>query len=114
MTDSWPWAHALRHPAFDPRTRARDCPSMASHQIDQREYADPDDIQRVPKQAPAQQTTQHSRSEPLNEYLGHQIDERDQTAGDVDAVCAYQGEEAGEKGAARGARPFRHHAGKFD
>jgi hypothetical protein len=31
----------------------RDCSSMASHQIDQREYADPDDIQRVPEQAPA-------------------------------------------------------------
>src|SRR6516164_9508227 len=86
---------------------------MASHQIDQREYADPDDIQRVPKQAPAQQTPQHGRSEPLNEYLGHQIDERDQPAGDVGAVRAYQGEEAGEKGAARGACVLRHHAGKF-
>src|SRR6516164_3208053 len=86
---------------------------MASHQIDQREYADPDDIQRVPKQAPAQQTPQHGRSEPLNEYLGHQIDERDQPAGDVGAVRAYQGEEAGEKGAARGPGALRHHAGKF-
>jgi LTXXQ motif family protein len=71
------------------RTRARDCPSMASHQINQREYADPDDIQRVPEQAPAQQTPQHGGSEALNEHLGHQIDERDQTAGDVDAVRAH-------------------------
>ena len=62
---------------------------MASHQIDQREYADPDDIQRVPEQAPAQQTPQHRRPEALNEHLGHQIDERDQTAGDVNAVRAY-------------------------
>jgi len=59
---------------------------MASHQIDQREYADQDDIQRVPEQAPAQQAPQHSGSQALNEHLGHQIDERDQPAGDVNAV----------------------------
>jgi hypothetical protein len=46
----------------------------------------PDDIQRVPKQAPAQQAPQHSGSEAISEHLGHQIDERDQPAGDMDAV----------------------------
>jgi hypothetical protein len=61
---------------------------MASHQINEREYADPDDIQRVPKQAPAQQAPQHSRLEAMNDYLRYQIDERDQTAGDMDAVRA--------------------------
>jgi hypothetical protein len=61
---------------------------MASHQIDKREHADPDDIQRVPEQAPAQQAPQHSRAEAMNDYLGYQIDERDQTAGDMDAVRA--------------------------
>ena len=75
--------HALRHPASDRRTRARDCPSMASHQIDQGENADPDDIQRVPKQAPAQQAPQHSRSQVVSDHLGPQIDERDQTTGDM-------------------------------
>ena len=61
---------------------------MASHQIDQREYADPDDIQRVPKQAPAQQAPQHGGAQAVSEHLGHQIDERDQPAGDMDAVRA--------------------------
>ena len=42
---------------------------MASHQIDQREYADPDDIQRVPEQAPAQQAPQHGGAQSLNQHL---------------------------------------------
>src|SRR6516165_11942862 len=49
----------------------------------------------------------------MNDYLGYQIDERDQTAGDMNAVRADQSEETGEKGAARGAGALRHHAGKF-
>ena len=60
---------------------------MASHQIDQREYADPDDIERVPKQAPAQQAP-HGGAQALNEHLGHQIDECDQATGDMDAMRA--------------------------
>src|ERR1700746_2983562 len=86
---------------------------MTSHQIDQGEYADPDDIQRVPKQAPAQKAPQYSRSEAVNDYLGYEVDERDQTAGDVDAMRADQSEEAGEKSTARGAGAHLHHAGKF-
>src|SRR6516225_7035167 len=47
-TGSWPWAHALRHRASGPRTNDRSL--GCSHQIDQREYPDPDDIQRMPEQ----------------------------------------------------------------
>src|SRR5215831_17061309 len=49
----------------------------------------------------------------MNDYLSYQIDERDQTAGDMDTVRADQSEEAGEKGTARGAGAHLHHAGKF-
>jgi hypothetical protein len=34
-----------------------------SHQIDQCEYPDPDNVDRVPEQAPAQQAPQHRRPE---------------------------------------------------
>ena len=75
---------------------------LISHQVDQREYPDPDDVQRVPEQAPAQQAPQNGGWQALRDHLRYQIDERDQAAGNVNAVCADQSEEGGQKAAARG------------
>ena len=52
----------------------------SSHQVNQREYADPDDVERMPEQAPAQQAPQHGGSQALQHHLGHQIDEPEQAA----------------------------------
>src|SRR5262249_25444487 len=86
---------------------------LISHQMDQRESPDPDDVQRVPEQAPAQQTPQHGGWQAVSEHLRHQIYERDQTAGDVDAVHANESEEGGQKAAAPGPGAHLHHARKF-
>src|SRR5262249_46014523 len=71
------------------------------------------DVQRVPEQAPAQQAPQHGRSQAVSDHLGPQIDERDQTTGDMDAVCADQREKGGQESAPRGPGSIVHHAGKF-
>ena len=88
-------------------TRDRHRPSAGSHQIDQGEHPDPDDVQRVPEQAEAQQAPQHVRPQALGDDLRHHIDEENEAAGDVDAVRADQGEKAGKKGAARGPGALR-------
>ena len=79
-----------------------------SHQIDDREQPDPDDVERVPEQGKAEQAALHAGAKSLDCDLRHHHGQPDQSGGDVQPVAADQGEECGQKGAAlRGRRRGR-------
>src|SRR5215510_14874756 len=74
---------------------------MRSEEIDDGEEGDPDDVERVPKQAEAQETAEHVRPEALGEDLRHHREEPEEACSDMEAVTADKSEEGREEGAAR-------------
>src|SRR5208337_5654889 len=89
------------------RVRARS--SRKLQEIDIGEYADPDDVQRVPEQGEAQVAAPDAGPESLGEELRHHRAEPQQADGDMQSVAADKREKRGEKGAAGRACAFRNH-----
>src|SRR5215475_252764 len=71
-----------------------------SHQINDREQPDPDDVERVPEQGEAPQPALHVAAEAFDGDLRHHYRQPDQAGGDVQAVAADQGKEGGQERAA--------------
>src|SRR5437870_9880107 len=71
-----------------------------SHQIDDREQPNPDDVERVPEQGKAEQTAPHGGAKALDCDLRHHRRQPDQSGGDVQPVAPDKGEERGKKRAA--------------
>src|SRR5713226_3326015 len=94
--------------------RARDrtaCWSWTdSHQIDDREQRDPDDVERVPEEGKTKETPLDRGTKALNGDLGHHHSEPDQTAGDMEAVAADEREERRQKCVALRSCPNGDHA----
>src|SRR3954453_2301141 len=70
-------------------------------QIDDGEYPDPDDVERVPEQRKEHNPAQDIGTKTLCEDLGHHGEEPQYAGGDVEAMAADEGEERGQESAAR-------------
>ena len=84
-----------------------------SHQIDDREERDPDDVERVPEQGEAQDAAQDVGAESLGEDLRHHRQQPEQAGRDMQAVAADQREEGRQEGAARRPGAARDQAGEL-
>src|ERR1700759_5853565 len=71
-----------------------------SHQINHREYPDPNDVERVPEQGEAEQAMLYSRSESEYRHLHHHHGQPDQSERDVKPMAAHKREERRKKRAA--------------
>ena len=80
--------------------------SQHSHQVDEGEDADPDDVQEVPEHRQAHQAARVLGRQAVLAHLDHQRDQPDDAEGDVQAVRADQREEGGQEGAALRAGAF--------
>src|SRR6266567_7708268 len=81
-----------------------------SHQIDDCEYADPNDVERVPEQRKALQAAHYVGTETLDDDLRHHHHEPGQAGGDMQPMAADEREEGGKKRAALRGRARGHHA----
>ena len=75
----WPWTPGVRRRASG-RIGDRHRPSAGSHQVNRRDHPDPDNVQRVPEQAEAQQAPQYVRPQALGDDLRHHIGEPEEAA----------------------------------
>src|SRR6266852_2969754 len=81
-----------------------------SHQIDDREYPDPNDVECVPEQRKALEAAHYVGTEPLGGDLCHHHHEPDQAGGDMQPMAADEREERGKKRAALRGRARDDHA----
>src|SRR3984893_13158906 len=84
-----------------------------SHQINNREQPNPDDVERVPEQGKAEQAALHAGAKVADRDLDHHHDEPDQPDRDVQSVTADKGKEGRQKGAALRGRAACDHAGEL-
>src|SRR6478736_9136505 len=80
-----------------------------SHQINHREYPDPNDVEGVPEQGEAEQAALHAGDESHHRHLDHHHHEPNQTEGDVQTVAADKREESRQESAALRRRAARYH-----
>src|SRR6202451_3023936 len=89
-------AHYLPRPARGRRTRARrSC--THSHQINEAEDGDPDDVECVPEQTEAQKSVADALAKTLRPELRHHGAEPQEPGRDMQAVAAHEGKERRQK-----------------
>src|SRR3954469_20384027 len=84
-----------------------------SHQIDDREQRDPDDVEGVPEQRKADEATLDIGAKALDGDLHHHHSQPEQTGSDMQPVAADEREEGGQKRAALRGRALRDHVGEL-
>src|ERR1700704_4257662 len=84
-----------------------------SHQIDDCEQPNPDDVEGVPEQGEAEQAALDGGAKALDFDLRHHHCQPDQSGGNVQPVAADKGEECGQERAALRSRTDGNHACKL-
>ena len=86
---------------------------ISEPQVHDGKYADPNDIERVPEQAKAEEAAAHHRLKSKGGHLHQHDDEPAQADGHMQSVGAYQGKEGREKGAAGRPRADAQHVAEL-
>src|SRR5690242_17717793 len=110
--DSVRRAVPVDRPPVPSPARVPACP-LSRSQVDDREYPDPDDVERVPEQTKAEEPPTYHRVEAEGLHLQQHDDEPAETQADVHAVRADEREEGREKGAVGWAGTGSHHGGEL-